>query len=61
MDVLHHDTDVQVYHPVDSPSFGVDQVAADVGTCTCMQDVELACLLQDLGSSVAQSLGRAGR
>ncbi len=43
--ILHHDVDIQVQHPVDSPSVGIDQVAADVRTRICMQDVELACLL----------------
>ena len=47
MHILHHDVDIQVQHPVDSPGVGIDQVAADIGTRICMQDVELACLLQD--------------
>ena len=45
--ILHHDVDIQVRHPVDSPSVGIDQVAADVRTRIGMQDVELAYLLQD--------------
>ena len=43
--ILNHDIDIQVQHLVDSPSVGIDQVAADVRTCICMQDVELTCLL----------------
>jgi hypothetical protein len=45
--VLHHDVDIQVQHPVNSPSVGDDQVAADVSARIGVQDIELACLLQD--------------
>ncbi len=45
--ILHHDVDIQVQHPVNGPGVGIDQIAADIRTCVCMQDVELACLLQD--------------
>ena len=45
MHILHHDVDIQVQHSVDSPSVGIDQVAADVGTRIRMQDVELSRLL----------------
>ena len=47
VDILHHDVDIQVQHPVDGPSVGIDQVAAEVRTRICVQDVELACLLQN--------------
>jgi hypothetical protein len=39
VDVLHHDVDIQVQHPVHSVRVGIDQVAADVGTRICVQDV----------------------
>jgi hypothetical protein len=29
MHILHHDVDIQVQHPVDSASVGIDQVAAE--------------------------------
>ena len=45
MHILHHDVDVQIQHPVDRPSVGIDQVAADIRTGIGMQDVELADLL----------------
>jgi len=54
--ILHHDIDIQVQHPVDSRSVGIDQSPRRTYRI-CMQDVELACLLQDSRSSVAQSLG----
>src|ERR1700722_18834485 len=45
--VLHHDIDVQIEHPVDSRSIGVDQVAADIRAGVCVQDVELTRLRED--------------
>ncbi len=48
MDVFHHHVDVKVQHPVDRVSVGIDQVATDINTGIGVQDVELACLLQDL-------------
>jgi hypothetical protein len=46
-DVLDHDVDIQVQHPVNSHRIGIDQVAADIRARIRMQDVELARLLQD--------------
>ena len=48
VDVFHHHVDVKVQHPVDRVRVGIDQVAADINTGIGVQDVELACLLQDL-------------
>jgi hypothetical protein len=45
--ILHHDVDVQVQHPVYSPCVGIDQVAANIRSRIGVQDVELACLLQN--------------
>ncbi len=39
MHVLHHDVDIQVQHPVDGPSVGVDQVPAEVDARIGMQDI----------------------
>ena len=56
VDVFHHHVDVKIQHPVDRVRVGIDQVAADINTGIGVQDVELACLLQDLDISVAQLL-----
>src|SRR6266481_3159169 len=56
--ILHHDVDIQVQHPVDSPSVGIDQIATDVyvPAFACRMSSWPA-FSRTLGSSVAQSFG----
>src|SRR4029077_2415630 len=61
VDVLHHHVDVKVQHPVDRVRVGIDQVAADINTGIGVQDVELACLLQDLRHKTAARLLSLGQ
>ena len=47
VNVLHHNVDVEIQHPVNCCRVGVDQIAADVSAGIGMQDVDLPCHRQD--------------